>query len=67
MGIVALYDGLLAVGLPAVEVHLSNLAQRDEFRRHSWTARAATGTVTGFGAASYEWGLRALVASLEGK
>ena len=64
---VALFDGLSAVGLPTVEVHLSNLAQRDEYRRQSWTARAAIGTVTGFGAASYEWGLRALVASLDGK
>ena len=62
---VALYDALLAVGIPAVEVHLSNLAQRDEFRRQSWTARAALGMVTGFGARSYEWGLRALVASLQ--
>ena len=64
---IALYDGLLAVGLPAVEVHLSNLSQRDDFRRHSWTARATVGTVSGFGAQSYEWGLRALAASLDGK
>lgn len=63
---IALYDGLLAAGIPAVEVHLSNLSQRDEFRRQSWTARAAVGTVSGFGARSYEWGLRALAASLDG-
>jgi 3-dehydroquinate dehydratase-2 len=62
---IALYDGLLGVGLPAVEVHLSNLARREGYRRRSWTARAALGTVTGFGARSYEWGLRALVAALE--
>lgn len=63
---VALYDGLVSCGLPAVEVHLSNLARRERFRRRSWTARAAVGTVAGFGALSYEWGLRALVAHLEG-
>jgi 3-dehydroquinate dehydratase II len=60
----ALYDGLAGVGLPAVEVHLSNPAAREEHRRHSWTARAAVGSVAGFGARSYEWGLRALVAHL---
>lgn len=62
---IALYDGLLASGVPAVEVHLSNLARREGFRRRSWTARAAVGTVMGFGGRSYEWGLRALVAALE--
>lgn len=60
----ALYDGLAGVGLPAVEVHLSNPAAREEHRQRSWTARAAVGSVTGFGARSYEWGLRALVAHL---
>jgi 3-dehydroquinate dehydratase II len=60
----ALYDGLAGIGLPAVEVHLSNPAAREEYRRHSWTARAAVGSVAGFGPRSYEWGLRALVAHL---
>jgi 3-dehydroquinate dehydratase-2 len=64
---IALYDGLLATGLPAVEVHLSNLSQRERFRRHSWTARAAIGCIMGFGAASYEWGLRALARELSKK
>jgi 3-dehydroquinate dehydratase-2 len=63
---VALRDALLAVGLPAVEVHLSNLWRREAFRRRSWTASAAVGVVVGFGAASYEWGLRALIAHLGG-
>jgi 3-dehydroquinate dehydratase-2 len=61
---IALYDGLLATGLPTVEVHLSNLSKRERFRRHSWTARAVIGSIMGFGAASYEWGLRALVVDL---
>jgi 3-dehydroquinate dehydratase-2 len=64
---VALYDGLLATRLPAVEIHLSNLARRERFRRHSWTARAAIGCVMGFGPASYEWGLRALAHELAKK
>ena len=63
---VALYDGLLGVGLPAVEVHLANLNRREGFRRRSWTARAAIGSVMGFGRRSYEWGLRALVTELTG-
>jgi 3-dehydroquinate dehydratase-2 len=62
----ALYDALLAIGLPAVEVHLSNLWRREDFRRESRTGAAAVGAVMGFGAASYEWGLRALVAHLQG-
>lgn len=61
-----LYDALLAVGLPAVEVHLSNLWRRESYRRQSRTAGAAVGVVTGFGPASYEWGLRALAAHLAG-
>ena len=61
----ALYDGLRGVGLPAVEVHLSNPASREPYRRRSWTARAAVGTVAGFGPASYELGLEALVGHLK--
>jgi 3-dehydroquinate dehydratase-2 len=63
----ALFDALLAIGLPAVEVHLSNLWRREDFRRESRTGAATVGVVMGFGAASYEWGLRALVAHLHGR
>ncbi len=62
----ALADALAAVGLPTVEVHLTNPAARERYRRHSWTAGGAVGVVAGFGARSYEWGLRALVAHLRG-
>jgi 3-dehydroquinate dehydratase-2 len=62
----ALGDGLVAAGLPAVEVHLTNPAARERIRHQALTARGATGYLAGFGARSYEWGLRALVAHLRG-
>ena len=58
---VALLDALLAVDRPFVEVHLSNIHAREEFRQRSLLASRAIGTIGGFGALSYELGLRALV------
>lgn len=57
----ALRDALLAVRIPTVEVHLSNLYQREAFRRHSYIADVALGQITGFGADSYLLGLRAAI------
>lgn len=61
---VALRDALTGVALPFVEVHLSNPAAREPFRRHSFLSDVAAGVVFGFGAQSYVLGLRGLVARL---
>ena len=62
---VSLRDGLAGVGLPTVEVHLSNPATREDFRHISFVAPVAVGTVAGFGKNSYLFGLRGLVAHLK--
>jgi 3-dehydroquinate dehydratase-2 len=61
---VSLRDGLVAAGLPFVEVHLSNVHARERFRRHSYLAPVAVGVVAGFGVESYLLGLRGLVTHL---
>jgi len=61
---VSLRDGLAGIGLPVVEVHLSNPAAREVFRHRSFVAPIARGTVAGFGETSYLLGLRGLMAHL---
>jgi 3-dehydroquinate dehydratase-2 len=57
---IALRDALLAVGLPFVEVHLSNIYAREEFRHHTYLSDIARGVIVGLGPNSYLLGLRAL-------
>ena len=61
---VAIRDALLAVQVPCVEVHLSNVYKRESFRHHSTIADVAIARVMGFGPESYALGLRGLVAHL---
>jgi 3-dehydroquinate dehydratase II len=51
---------LQAVGLPTIEVHLSNIFRRDEFRQHSYISLAATGVICGLGAKGYELAIEAM-------
>ena len=57
---VAIRDAFLAVNKPVVEVHLSNVFSREEFRHQSYISGIAVGVITGFGKESYVWGLEAL-------
>ncbi|RIH84901.1 type II 3-dehydroquinate dehydratase [Calidithermus roseus] len=62
---IAVLDAIRAQSLPVVEVHLSNIHAREEYRRHSLTAAAAKGLVSGFGALSYKLALAYLADALE--
>jgi 3-dehydroquinate dehydratase-2 len=62
---VALRDALLAVALPFIEVHLSNVHAREEFRQHSFFSDIANGVISGFGALSYELALHAATKQLQ--
>ena len=61
---VALRDALLAVNLPSVEFHLTNIAKREDFRHRTLTADVTIGQVSGFGAYGYQLALLALIQHL---
>ena len=62
---VALRDAFLGVEIPFIEVHLSNVHAREEFRQHSYLNDIAVGVITGFGAQGYSFGLQAALNILE--
>ena len=62
---VALRDVLAGVAIPFIEVHLSNIHQREEFRKHSYLSDIATGVICGLGAIGYELALQAALARLQ--
>lgn len=62
---IALMDALLAVELPVIEVHITNIHRREEFRHHSYVSRAATGVICGLGVGGYALALTAMADLLE--
>ena len=63
---VAILDALLSAEVPSVEVHLSNIHQREEFRHHSFVSKAAKGMICGFGSHGYILALDALARLIRG-
>jgi len=61
---IALMDALLSVGLPAIEVHLSNVFRREDFRHQSYISKASIGVICGFGSHGYALALEALALKL---
>ncbi len=57
---IAIHDALRAVGLPLIEVHISNIFQRESFRHHSYVSAVASGVICGFGPSGYRLALSAV-------
>jgi 3-dehydroquinate dehydratase-2 len=64
---VALLDALLAINIPIIEVHLSNINQREEFRHNSFVSKAAEGMICGLGGLGYELALISIAQTLKAK
>ena len=63
---VAIRDTIAAIGIPVVEVHISNIHAREEFRQHTITGGACAGVITGFGLAGYRLAVQHLLSTVEG-
>src|SRR5574344_748570 len=64
---IAIRDAISSVGIPTVEVHMTNIYSREEFRKNSYLAPVCIGQISGFGADSYNLGLKAIVDFLNDK
>lgn len=64
---IAIFDALKAVGLPAVEVHLSDIQSREEFRRHSYISPACLKTIAGKGFAGYQEAIQFLIRHIKSR
>ena len=62
---IAIRDSLSAVSLPVIEIHLSNIYKREDFRHHSYVSPIAVGVISGFGHHSYELALNAMINILQ--
>jgi len=62
---VAIRDAIASTGVPVIEVHLSNIHKREEFRHHSYVSGVAVGQISGFGSESYLLGVRAAVSHID--
>ncbi|WP_223421319.1 type II 3-dehydroquinate dehydratase [Tateyamaria pelophila] len=62
---IALHDAIAGTQVPTIELHLSNVHAREEFRHHSYIARVAVGVICGFGAAGYILAMDAMIGHLE--
>mgnify|MGYP000786388396 FL=1 len=58
---IAIRDAISAVNIPTVEIHMTNIYKREEFRHHSYLAPVCIGQISGFGANSYKLGLKAVI------
>lgn len=61
----AIFDAIKSINIPTIEVHLTNIYNRDEFRKTSVTAVACEGVVSGFGILSYELALEAIISNVK--
>ena len=62
---IAIRDALSAINLPVIEIHLSNIYEREDFRHHSYVSPIAVGVISGFGNYSYELALNAMITTLK--